>query len=196
MAMSNSSLAAGKKRKRSTKVVGATKSLEDDISVLETKATESPKHYNNIATLLALACPPHAKSQPNKDAIVALCRIFTRLFAGGQFRNHGSLSEGEQLVQNWLEERYAEFVDFLLRALRHQTHIMPDEALTYLMKLAQSEICCQGHHMWTDGVFYQVLGIVLRFQDPNENSMDHFVNEYFTKYDDVKLNTLQILVYV
>ena len=167
-----------------------------EIERLESKATLSPKYYNNIATILSIMHDAGRKSGPDRGATVALCRIFTRLFVAGQFRNRKAHTQEGVVVQQWLEEKYAEFFALLLEALNRQSLIDTNLAMTVMMKLVQCEVCCQGHHMWANGIFTQVLRTFLEPLSEVDAARSIFINEYFMKYDDVRLNSLQLLVLV
>jgi U3 small nucleolar RNA-associated protein 19 len=192
---SDPSESVGKKRKRTPKEKGvdvASNNSNEKIQQLELRATEAPKYYNDIATLLALACPSNSKLKANENAILALCRVFTRLLSTGRFRR-GSYTEEEMVVQEWLEDRFREYTKFLLDNLSHRKSINCQMALTILMKLVQTEVCCQGHTKWADGLFSSVLGGLLRPSPQSDEARAIFIRDYFEKFDDVKMNTLLLL---
>jgi U3 small nucleolar RNA-associated protein 19 len=199
MRSSNSREVTGKKRKRPVTDPLAKQKLNNqdvEIQSLEAEATESPKSYNNIATLLSIASQSDTKYESKEDAILALCRIFTRLFASGQFRSTKTPTQSERLVQQWLEERYTELVTLLLEALHNKSSIDTNLPITVLMKLVQCEVCCQGYHMWAAGLFSQVSMTLLTQSSQTDEARRIFVIEYLKKYDDVRLNSLQILALV
>lgn len=179
----------GKKRKRTIK--STTSEGEDEatnkILQLETKATTSPKHYNNIATLLAIAIPSGPKANADPAASLALCRVFTRLFASAHFRHGKTLTKEEVTVQKWLEDRYNEFATFHLTNMATST----DLSLTIVMKLVQSEVCCQGHTIWAEGSFLRLLKRL--YSKKCDTARAAFIQGYFQKFDDVRMNTLQLL---
>jgi U3 small nucleolar RNA-associated protein 19 len=169
---------------------------DEEIQRLESKATLSPKYYNNIATVLSIIRDAGTNYRPDGGATLALCRIFTRLFVSGQFRNTKTHTQEEFLVQKWLEEKYSEFIAFLLEALDRRSLIDSNLAMTILMKLIQCEVCCQGHHMWATGLFSHVFRTIFKQPSQLDAAKGIFINEYFLKYDDVRLNSLQLLVLV
>jgi U3 small nucleolar RNA-associated protein 19 len=195
MKISDPSELVGKKQKRTPKEKSAELSSNisnEKIQQLELRATEAPKYYNDIATLLALASPSNSKLKANENAILALCRVFTRLLSTGRFRGR-SYAEEEMVVQEWLEERFREYTRFLLDNLSHRKSIDSQMALTILMKLVQTEVCCQGHTKWADGLFSSILGVLLQPSAQSDEARAIFIRDYFEKFDDVKINTLLLL---
>lgn len=177
---------AGAKRKRDVNPA-----TEDDILRLESEVASSPKHYNHISTLIGLARQWSSKSQSD-SAVLALCRIFTRLFSESLFRGSTRISAHDGLVQRWLEDRYVEFTRLCLQALGQGKPRRSILCLKVLMKLVETEVCYQGHKIWLEDLFYQVLGALLD-QKCDANVRDVFVNDYVRKYDDVQFNMLHLL---
>jgi U3 small nucleolar RNA-associated protein 19 len=192
---SEHSLSAGMKRKRSHKepiTISRPKISNDKIQELELRATEGPKHYNDIATLLGLACPSNPNLETNGAAVLALCRVFTRLLSTQRFRRASNTDE-ETVVQQWLEERYGEYTSFLLDHMSHEKSIEPRTNLKILMKLVQTEVCCQGHGQWVDGLFSSLLRVLLQASTRSGEARIVFISDYFEKFDDVQMNTLSLL---
>jgi U3 small nucleolar RNA-associated protein 19 len=112
---SSDSKAVKKASKKSRALTTTT--TQESILELEQGIVESPKHYNNIVTLLG-----HLRDDVEiaVTAGVALCRTFCRLMAKGRLVKRKEDSEEEGLVVAWLKERYREFVAELCRCLDHE----------------------------------------------------------------------------
>src|ERR1700730_18771045 len=74
------------------------------ILLLETQIFESKKNYNNISTLIKLARNEDDDPDLGLVASIALCRIFCRLLASGDFYKSQSSTEKESVVALWLRE--------------------------------------------------------------------------------------------
>jgi U3 small nucleolar RNA-associated protein 19 len=188
MEAKKSSQVARKKRKRDVNPT-----TESDILRLESEVASSPKHYNHITTLISLARQWSSKSQ-SESAVLALCRIFMRLFSESLFRAKAHYGDQEGLVQRWLEDRYVEFTRLCLQALALGKPKRSILCLKVLMKFVQTEISYQGHKLWLEGVFYQVLAALLKGIEGDVR--DVFVNDYVRKYDDVQFHMLHLLASV
>jgi hypothetical protein len=96
-----------------------TTTTQESILELEEAIIESPKHYNNIVTLLGYF-KDDDDVQIRVTAGVSLCRTFCRLMAKGRLVKRKEDSEEEGLVVAWLKERYREFVGELCRCIDHE----------------------------------------------------------------------------
>lgn len=123
---SGSAAIASKKRKSSSTAPSAKRRVVHespdeggdmaDILELEDQISQSRKYYNNIATLISMV---NADSpQPNVLAAVSLCRVFSRLIAGGNLTESNRTAENEKIIVAWLKERYQEYQRALLGILR------------------------------------------------------------------------------
>ena len=169
---------AAKKQKRSRD-----DAVDDGILELELKASESPKHYNNISKLLDLAFPSGKDPQPL--AILALSRVFVRLAADGWFRPSKSQSDQTKVVRQWLADRLEQFTGSLLSQAQHASLTIP-----VLMKLAQ-QLVSSGSESWTDGLFARIVKFLTQ-QGPGE-PRSIFRREYFARYVDVRYHTTSLL---
>ena len=105
-----------------TTVATTTTATRESILALEEAIVESPKHYNNIVTLLACLKDSldaaAADPQLAVTAAVALCRTFCRLMTKGRLLllpGGGSRGVGddEWAVAAWLRERYDDYMALL-----------------------------------------------------------------------------------
>lgn len=89
-----------------------------EILELEDQISQSRKYYNNIATLISMLNAEEPGQQPNLLAAVSLCRVFSRLIAGGNLTDSNRAAENEKIIVAWLKERYQEYQRALLAILR------------------------------------------------------------------------------
>jgi U3 small nucleolar RNA-associated protein 19 len=163
-----------------------------EIVQLEAQILESRKHYNNIATLLQLARRPEAENEAPILAVVALCRVFSRLLATGDMVKSKGMGESEAIVALWLKERYKEFLDVLLNDFLQSDHPPKQSvALTLLMRLVQEE-AKQKDSRVKNGPLLRLVEtlLLLPADDPNR---DEFAEKYFKQFDDIRYYTFQTI---
>lgn len=116
-------------------------SSEEDVQarvlLLETQIFESKKNYNNISTLIKLSRNEDEDPDVSLVASIALCRIFSRLMATGDFIKAQSTTEKESVVALWLRERYSEYRVVLLQLLNREAS--GSTALTLCLRMLKSE---------------------------------------------------------
>ena len=121
--------AASKKRKSSKensvpsskrRAVAEIESAESMVKIqqLEDQISESRKHYNNIVTLISMLSDGESKSNPDLAVAVSLCRVFSRLIAGGNLTEPERAAENEKIVVAWLKERCREYQRLLDSIMR------------------------------------------------------------------------------
>ena len=88
------------------------------IQQLEDQISESRKNYNNIATLLSMLSEDGTSVKPNLAVAVSLCRVFSRLIAGGNLTVGKRAPENEKIVVAWLKERCREYQRLLESFMR------------------------------------------------------------------------------
>lgn len=88
------------------------------IAELEIQISESRKHYNNIATLLSMLGVEENAKNPNLAVAVSLCRVFSRLMAGGNMTEASRVVENEKIIVAWLKERCQEYQKALVAIMR------------------------------------------------------------------------------
>ena len=130
-------------------IAPTTTTPRETILALEEAIVESPKHYNNIVTLLAhLRGSLDAAADPQLavTTAVALCRTFCRLMAKGRLLlrkaplgHSGGGGDDEWAVAAWLRERYSDYTALLCQALAHDNGGVQNTALTLLMRLVKDE---------------------------------------------------------
>jgi U3 small nucleolar RNA-associated protein 19 len=123
-------LQVSKKRKKEGKTrsepavkrraVSGTKDDEQSkIQQLEDQIAESRKYYNNIVTLLSMLNVETPGESPNISVAVSLCRVFSRLLAGGHLNTPKGASEQDLILVAWLKERYQDFQNALVIIIRN-----------------------------------------------------------------------------
>lgn len=143
-----SAAAASKKRKNpkdsanpSSKRRVVAESHSDDamakVLELEEQISESRKHYNNIATLLSMLNAEDNAAQPNLTVAVSLCRVFSRLIAGGNLTETERAAENEKIIVAWLKERCREYQKALVAILRESD---PSSQVRFL-----DHVQCRAH---------------------------------------------------
>jgi U3 small nucleolar RNA-associated protein 19 len=187
-----------KPERRESKTKSRRKSSSEDgndtqaeILQLETQILESRKHYNNIATLLQLARQPEAENEAPILAVVALCRVFSRLLATGDMVKSKGMGEAEALIVSWLKGRYQEYKDVLLNDfLRSEALPKQSVALTLLMRLVKVEATAQKDHNVKNGPLPRLIEalLLLPLDDPNR---DEFADKYFKQFDDIRFHTFE-----
>jgi U3 small nucleolar RNA-associated protein 19 len=188
-----------KPERREPKTKSRRKSPSDDgndpqaeILQLEAQILESRKHYNNIATLLQLARQPDAEHEAPILAVVALCRVFSRLLATGDMVKSKGMGEAEGVVALWLKERYKEFLDVLLDDFMKSQHPPKQSvALTLLMRLVQEE-SKQKDYSVKNGPLMRLVETLL-FLPADDPNRDEFAEKYFKQFDDVRYHSFQTI---
>jgi len=167
--------------------------VQAEILQLETQILESRKHYNNIATLLQLARPSEADNEAPILAVVALCRVFSRLLATGDMVKSKGMPETEAVIVSWLKGRYQEYKDALLNGfLRSEAPPKQSVALTLLMRLVKVEATAQKDNNVKNGPLPRLIEALLQLplDDPNR---DEFAEKYFKIFDDVRFHAFQTI---
>jgi U3 small nucleolar RNA-associated protein 19 len=163
---------------------------------LETQIFESKKNYNSIITLIKLSRNEDDDPDVGLVSSIALCRIFSRLLASGDFTKTKSSTEKESVVTLWLRERYSEYKAVLLQFLDRESS--GSTALTLCMRMLKSE----GTHL-LNGQDYNFPGSFLRDILRNLLSPDcgdavrrEFSEKYLKEYDDIRFYTFSAIEYV
>jgi len=174
------------KRPRSENSEGDVKAR---ILLLETQVFESKKNYNNISTLVKLSRNEDEDSEVSLVASIALCRIFSRLMASGDFIKGHSTTEKESVVALWLRERYSEYKIVLLQLLNREAS--GSIALTLCMRMLKNE----GTHL-RNGQEYSFPSTFLRDilrallgPDCRDAVRREFREKYLEEYDDLRFYT-------
>jgi U3 small nucleolar RNA-associated protein 19 len=88
------------------------------VQELENQIAESRKHYNNIATLISMLNVEKSAENPDLAVAVSLCRVFSRLIAGGNLTESSRAAENEKIVAAWLKERCIDYQNALVAIMR------------------------------------------------------------------------------
>lgn len=168
-------------------------SSEDDtqarILLLETKVLESKKNYNNISTLIKLSQNGDGDLSICLVASIALCRVFTRLMATGEFIKKPNTTEKETVVTLWLRERYSEFKDVLLQLLNQEAS--GSTALILCMRMLKSEgtYLCNGQDYSFPSTFLRDILRNILGPDCGDTIRREFSEKYLGEYDDIRFYT-------
>jgi U3 small nucleolar RNA-associated protein 19 len=167
-----------------------------EIVQLEAQILESRRHYNNIATLLQLARQPEAENEAPILAVVALCRVFSRLMATGDMVKSKGMGDAEATIAMWLKERYKEFLGVLLDDfLQSEQPPKQSVALTLLMRLVNEESKAQKDYNLKNGPLSRLVEtlLLLPADDPNR---DEFAEKYFKQFDDIRYHTFSTIKHI
>jgi U3 small nucleolar RNA-associated protein 19 len=164
-----------------------------DILQLEAQILESRKHYNNIATLLKLARQSEAENEAPILAVVALCRVFSRLLATGDMVKSKGMGEAEAVIASWLKERYKEFQDVLFKDFLESGHPPKQSvALTLLMRLVQEESKHDKNYNVKNGPLLKLVETLL-FLPADDPNREEFAEKYFKQFDDIRYYTFKTI---
>lgn len=184
-----------------------------DIQQLEDQISESRKYYNNIATLISML-NVDGSSKPNMAVAVALCRVFSRLIAGGNLTETSRAAENEKIIVAWLKERCREYQKLLLSIIREcdsssQVRIYPNWPNSYgtnPQQISALTLCLclineRATHLpgdntqeWTSGLFKGVFEAVVEAQN-GQAVLSEFI-EKAKEFEDVRYYTFMQLAYV
>ncbi|KAG2412081.1 hypothetical protein HFD88_009637 [Aspergillus terreus] len=197
-----SAAAASKKRKNpkdsanpSSKRRVVAESHSDDamakVLELEEQISESRKYYNNIATLLSMLNTEDNAAQPNLTVAVSLCRVFSRLIAGGNLTETERAAENEKIIVAWLKERCREYQKALVAILRESDPSSQVTALTLAMRLVNeraTHLPGDDTQVWTSGFFKNIVEAVVEAKD-GELLRSEFITKFAKPYEDVQFYT-------
>ena len=160
---------------------------------LEGQIRASRRHYNKLVTLMTFCWGQDSGVDDDEStlAVVAVCRAFCRLMASGNLsRSHGS-SHNEDVVVQWLNDRYNDYKEILLNALSRTDASNQITALTLIMRLFKEEAThlrkCD-ETLWRTGIFAKALKALIDV-GPSAAVQDEFLQKYFHEYDDVRFHT-------
>ncbi|KAI9880321.1 MAG: hypothetical protein M1830_004200 [Pleopsidium flavum] len=194
----------GKKRKRESERILSANSkrraidhdaADDDpqaqILLLENQVLDSRRHYNNIATLIAIVKEPNPRQERDIVAAVALCRIFSRLVAAGNLSKTKNGAASEVVIVDWLKERQKEYTEALLGLLEHANPARRSTALTLILRSLKDEAVYMNpgeESIWRTGSFPKLIGTLLGAKVGQEIRVE-FVEKYVEEYDDIRYYT-------
>ncbi|GFN20081.1 hypothetical protein AtubIFM55763_010921 [Aspergillus tubingensis] len=164
-----------------------------DIQQLEDQISESRKYYNNIATLISML-NVDGSSKPNMAVAVALCRVFSRLIAGGNLTETSRAAENEKIIVAWLKERCREYQKLLLSIIRECDSSSQISALTLCLCLINeraTHLPGDNTQEWTSGLFKGVFEAVVEAQN-GQAVLSEFI-EKAKEFEDVRYYTFMQL---
>ncbi|OJD26684.1 hypothetical protein ACJ73_01933 [Blastomyces percursus] len=163
------------------------------IQQLEDQIAESRKYYNNIVVLMSLFITEDAAKSPNLTVALSLCRVFCRLWAGGQFNKPKGASEQDLILVTWLKERYQEYQQGLINVLKKAEPTAQIAALSLCMRLIKEQSVNGGAgaevEVWKGGYFNDLVIALIEAQD-GERVRSEFIENFLTKYHDIAFYTL------
>ncbi|KAJ5591887.1 uncharacterized protein N7459_002256 [Penicillium hispanicum] len=197
-----SAMEASSKKRKSSKNAGAPSKrravAEEDgfaetlstIQELESQIAESRKHYNNIATLISMLNVEGSAKKPELAVAVSLCRVFSRLIAGGNLTESSRAAENEKIIVAWLKERCLEYQQALTNIMRQADTSSQVTALTLGMRLVKERlrhISGAEHSVWST-LFREIFEAVIEARD-GQDLQSEFVTKFVKEYEDVRFHT-------
>lgn len=187
-------IAGNKRKRRDGEEVNDT---ESDILLLEQQILESRKNYNKIVTLLNYAKTLESQQDNTSSilAVVALCRVFSRLIALGNLSKTRQTPENEAAIMQWLNERYTDFKDTLLTFLSENDMSRQSTSLTLLMRLVKADAehsDLSEESIWRNSTFSSVLEELVR-SETAADARDEFMYKYVKEFSDVRFHTFACL---
>ncbi|PYH97820.1 CBF-domain-containing protein [Aspergillus ellipticus CBS 707.79] len=165
-----------------------------DIQQLEDQISESRKYYNNIATLISMLSADDAAKKPNMAVAVALCRVFSRLIAGGNMTETSRAAENEKVIVAWLKERCREYQRLLLSIIRESDSSSQITALTLCLCLINeraTHLPGDDIHVWSSGLFKGIFESVVEATN-GQAVLSEFI-EKAKEFEDVRYFTFMQL---
>ncbi|KAJ5971342.1 CCAAT-binding factor [Penicillium vulpinum] len=154
------------------------------IQELENQIAESRKGYNNIATLLSMLNVEKSAKTPEMAVAVSLCRVFSRLIAGGNLTESSRAAENEKIVVAWLKERCLDYQNALVAIMREADASCQIAALTLSMRILKERLAHipgSENNLWSTGLFKDIFAAVVEAnngQDLQSEAITKFVKEY------------------
>ncbi|KAK3051503.1 hypothetical protein LTS18_012422, partial [Coniosporium uncinatum] len=187
---------AGKKRKRVDATERSKKEKRTEssnITLRESQILESRQHYNNIVDILRIA-KDTKRAADRSEALLALCRVFCRLIAGGDMTSSKGTPKSELTIIEWLKKQFKDYSDVLLDTVASKTRDDVD-AIALLMQLIKAETTSSVNSVdrpWTSGTFATLVGTLLRLTRLKDERAA-FVHSYVNDYDDVRYYFLHVV---
>ncbi|KAJ5371807.1 CCAAT-binding factor [Penicillium concentricum] len=154
------------------------------IQDLENQIAESRKGYNNIATLLSMLNVEKSAEKPEMAVAVSLCRVFSRLIAGGNLTESSRAAENEKIVVAWLKERCLDYQNALVAIIREADTSSQIAALTLSMRIVKERLAHipgAENNVWSTGFFKDIFAAIIEAhngQDLQSEAVAKFVKEY------------------
>ncbi|KAF8476865.1 CBF/Mak21 family-domain-containing protein [Kalaharituber pfeilii] len=167
---------------------------QDDVLALEEAIVVSPRNYNGIVTLLD-CLRDFNDPELGITSAVSLCRTFCRLMALGRFANRKALTDAEKKIQQWMKERYKDYVQELVVLLGSGEVSIQTTALTLLMRLLKEEGTqlrpAEDEYCFPHGLMARISKGILYSDFSDEIALrEEFVEKYLDAYHDVRYSFL------
>ncbi|KAE8352001.1 CBF/Mak21 family-domain-containing protein [Aspergillus coremiiformis] len=162
-----------------------------EVSRLEEQIAESRKYYNNIAKLISMLNVDKNAVNPNLAVAVSLCRVFSRLIAGGDLTETNRAAENEKIIAAWLKERCREYQKALSAILRESDTSAKLTALTLCMRMINeraTHMPGEDTQVWLSGLFKNIIEAVVEAGD-DETLRSEFIEKFAKAYEDVRYYT-------
>lgn len=169
-----------------------------EVDVLESQILESRQYYNNLVILIDYVRYRDRNTTQGPLAIVALCRVFSRLMASGVMKKAGHQTESEIIITHWLIERLQEYRGLLVESLAEGHHVEQKACLELLMQLSKEEAAgldFDGEPLGHKGTFSLVLR-ALSMENASDQLRGSFVENYVQNFDDILVHTFRQITYV
>lgn len=169
-----------------------------EVDVLENQILESRRYYNNIVTLIDYVRHRDNNVTQASLAIVALCRVFSRLMASGLMKKSKNQTESEGVITDWLNRRFDEYRGLLIDSLADCRHVEQKACLELLMQLSKEEAAglnLDGDPFGPRGTFPLILRALTTFSR-SDQVRESFVENYLERFDDLIVCIFKQIAYV
>ncbi|KAJ6159705.1 CCAAT-binding factor [Penicillium chrysogenum] len=161
------------------------------IQELENQIAESRKGYNNIATLLSMLNVEKSAENPEMAVAVSLCRVFSRLIAGGNLTESSRAAENEKIIVAWLKERCLDYQNALVAIMREADAASQIAALTLSMRIVKERLAHipgAENNVWSTGFFKDIFAAIIEAHN-GEDLQSEAVAKFVKEYEDVRYYT-------
>ncbi|OQE13298.1 hypothetical protein PENFLA_c050G01861 [Penicillium flavigenum] len=161
------------------------------IQELENQIAESRKGYNNIATLLSMLNVEKSAENPEMAVAVSLCRVFSRLIAGGNLTESSRAAENEKIIVAWLKERCLDYQNALVAIIREADAASQIAALTLSMRIVKERLAHipgAENNVWSTGFFKDIFAAIIEAHN-GEDLQSEAVAKFVKEYEDVRYYT-------
>jgi U3 small nucleolar RNA-associated protein 19 len=163
-----------------------------DIEQLERRIAEDPSNnHKNVEALIQLLDPASLDEKTNVKAGVALCKIFSRLIASGNFTIGENGGKGNREISDLYALQYTKYRKTLIKVLR-SVSISQRLALLHLCwRVLEQDAELLDNSIWTsDSVFKPLLSTLAELPDGTD-VRESYVGEYMNQCHDCCYYSLQ-----
>lgn len=165
------------------------------IRILQHQILMSRRNWNGISILLDYVRCENEESDDSILAAVALGRVFIQLLATGKMSLRVGASESDIMVTQWITKHYEDYKTELLRIIKSSDVDKSLIAFTLIIQLIREDILQRNlldDNSWRDSLFQRLLGHIVSTMSM-ENVRMKFIDEYLTKYDDIRYFAFSVL---